>query len=150
MLLIDALVSTATALHVAEEVAIWRHHDRRVGVDRRVVGAHGAVERGEFRVAAVGAGEDAGAFAFTFTAEPLAFLARGGENDGGVAGAFGADAAGDSLTLRAHVFVHPFRVLGRQVGLTNADIDHTHAEFGGGGAVEVVLDRLHQSGAAAG
>ena len=93
------LVSASPALHVAEEVAVRWDHDRRAGFEREVVGAHRAIERGELRIAAVGACEDAGAFGFTLTAGAFGLLLRRGADDGGVALTFRTDAAGDLLAL---------------------------------------------------
>src|SRR5690606_5218345 len=141
---LPSLVGASAPLHVAEEVAVRRDHNRGASFKRGVVGAHRAVEGGEFRIAAVSAGEDAGAFGFTLASRALGFFLRGGADDGGVAFAFGADAAGDLLTLGTHALVDAFLRFRRQVGLADTDIDDADAQFGGGGGVEVVFDGLHQ------
>lgn len=104
--------------------------------------------RRQTSIATVGAREDAGAFGFTLASGALGFLLRGCADDGSVAFIFSADPASDLLTLGPHALVHALLRFRREISLADANVDDTHAEFGGGGGVQTVFDLLHEFGAA--
>ena len=145
------LAAAAAPLHVAEEVAVGRDDDRRVW--RRARCRRRASSGRTRRIPDRGHRRAAKMRARSASPSPR----RRSDSCCAVARmmaasrcAFGADAAGDLLALRAHALVDTLLRLRRQIGLADADVDDAHAEFGGGGGVQVVLDRLHERGAAAG
>src|SRR5690606_28875393 len=146
-----AATASAVAAHVLQERVVALEHDHPIAVLERVaVRLKAALEGVERRVALRGLAVDAGGLCVALAAQPLRVALGLGQQHGALAVGFGADdpglllalgaqATGHLAALGAHAVIdlRDHVAVGGQVDLLEADVDHPHAQ-GGGGLVDAL------------